>query len=149
MVVVHIGGCPLDVGNRCGCLVVVLRIAFAAPASDVEGPVLVTVSEMEKSSGGCGGVCGGVKDCITQFVRVRGFGYAIVTKEARGSAVSDPGFAQVKAGGPGVIALAAAPRFLGVCGLCRCWPGPPVGPFRVFGGGCFVVRICDLSGVTW
>ena len=114
VVVVHGGGGPLDVGDGRAGWIVFLCVPFASPAGDVEGLVLVAIGEMEEPGRGCRGVCGGVEDSIPQFVRVGSFGYAIVAEEAGGSAMSDPGFAEVEAGCPRVGALVASPRFFGV-----------------------------------
>ena len=46
VVVVHGGRGPLDVGNGCAGLAVVLCISFTSPARDVERPVLVTIGEV-------------------------------------------------------------------------------------------------------
>ena len=46
VVVVHGGRGPLDVGNGCAGLAVVLCVAFASPACDVERLVLATIGEV-------------------------------------------------------------------------------------------------------
>ena len=46
MVVVHSGRGPLDVCHCCGGFVVIVEVAFAAPAGDVEGSVLVAIGKV-------------------------------------------------------------------------------------------------------
>ena len=65
MVVVHSGRGPLDMCHCCGGCVVIVKVAFTAPAGDVEGSVLVAIGQVEETGRRCRGICGGVENCVS------------------------------------------------------------------------------------
>ncbi len=63
----------------------------------------------------------------------------VVFEEALSSTVANPVLAEVVSGLPGVGAAGAAPGLPVLVGVGACGPEPPIGTFRVFMRGSFVV----------
>jgi hypothetical protein len=82
VIIVHGSGGPLDVDYCCGGMGVVFQGALVAPAGDVEWFVLIAISKVKEDYRGCGISCGGIVHSLFELVRVRGFGYAVMAKEA-------------------------------------------------------------------